>query len=83
MIWVAYGFMFEKNGVMQQSSQMAKQLYVDEDFLKTTDIHLLQGRNFSKDMQTDKYGAIIINETLMKTLGYTNAVGKKWNTAHQ
>ena len=28
-------------------------------------------------MQTDKYGAAIINETLMKQLGYTDAVGKK------
>ncbi len=60
-----HDFTFEKDGVMQ-SSEMAKQLYVDEDFLKTAGIHLLQGRNFSKDMQTDKYGAIIINETLMK-----------------
>ena len=72
-----HDFTFEKNGDMQQSSQMAKQLFVDEDFLKTMDVRLLQGRNFSKDMQQIKYGAFIINETLMKELGYTNAVGKK------
>ena len=71
------GFRFEKNGVMQTASQLANKLYVDEDFLNTMDIHLLQGRNFSKDMPTDKDDAIIINETLMKTLGYTNAVGKR------
>ena len=70
-------FAFEKNGAIQPTSQMAKQFYADEDFLATTDIQLLQGRNFSKDMQTDKYGAAIINETLMKQLGYTDAVGKK------
>ncbi len=70
-------FVFEKNGEMQPPSQLANKLYVDEDFLKTTDIHLSQGRNFSKDMPTDKDGAVIINETLMKTLGYTNATGKK------
>lgn len=72
-----HDFSFEKNGVMQTSTQMAKQLYIDEDFLKTMNIHLLQGRNFSADMQTDKYGAVIINETLMKELGYKNAIGKK------
>lgn len=72
-----HDFAFEKNGVMQSSSTMAKQLYVDDDFLKTMNIQLLQGRNFSKDMQTDQYGAMLINETLMKQLGYTNAVGKK------
>ncbi|MEP6684613.1 MAG: FtsX-like permease family protein, partial [Parafilimonas sp.] len=72
-----HDFSFEKNGAMQQTMQMAKQLYVDEDFLKTMDIHLLQGRNFSKEMPTDKSGAVIINETLMKELQYKNAVGKK------
>ena len=71
------GFRFEKNGEISLSSQLANKLYVDEDFLKTTDIQLLQGRNFSKDISTDKDNAVIINETLMKTLGYTNAIGKK------
>lgn len=72
-----HDFAFEKNGVMQESNQMAKQIFVDEDFLKTMNIQLLQGRSFSKDMQTDQSGAIIINETLMKEIGYKNAVGKK------
>ncbi len=71
------GFRFEKNGEIDPSSQIANKLYVDEDFLKTTDIQLLQGRNFSKDITTDKDDAVIINETLMKTLGWKNAVGKK------
>ncbi len=71
------GFVFEKNGAMQPTAQLANKLYVDEDFLKTTGIGLLQGRNFSKEMTTDKDDAVIINETLMKTLGYTNAIGKK------
>jgi putative ABC transport system permease protein len=70
-------FKFEKNGEAQPSQQLSNKLYVDEDFLQTAGIQLLQGRNFSKDMPTDKDGAVLINETLMKTLGYTNAVGKK------
>jgi len=70
-------FLFQKNGELGSSSQLANKLYVDEDFLETTDIALLQGRNFSKEMPTDKDNAIIINETLMKTLGYTNAIGKE------
>ncbi|THU38213.1 FtsX-like permease family protein [Niastella caeni] len=71
------GFRFERNGEINSSSQLANKLYVDEDFIKTMDIHLLQGRNFSKDISTDKEDAVLINETLMKTLGYTNAIGKK------
>jgi putative ABC transport system permease protein len=72
-----HDFAFEKNGAIQSSSTMAKQLLIDDDFLKTMNIRLLQGRNFSKNMQTDAGGAMIINETLMKELGYENAVGKK------
>jgi putative ABC transport system permease protein len=70
-------FLFEKNGAMPATSTLANKLFVDEDFLATTGISLLQGRNFSADMPTDKDDAVIINETLMKTLGYTNAIGKK------
>lgn len=71
------GFIFERNGDMDHTAQLANKLYADEDFFKTMDVHLLQGRNFSKDMSTDKDNAVVINETLMKTLGYTNAIGKK------
>lgn len=70
-------FKFIKNGETKPTPQLANKLYVDEDFLKTTGIQLLQGRNFSKDMSTDKNDAVIINETMMQTLGYTNAIGKK------
>src|SRR4051812_28607412 len=56
---------------------MSQELQVDEDFMKTMDLQLLQGRNFSKDITTDKNGSIIINETLMKTLGWKEAIGKK------
>ena len=43
-----HGFLFEKNGEMQTSSQMAKQLYVDEDFLKTTGCAFAAGKKFFK-----------------------------------
>lgn len=70
-------FVFEKNGDMQSTPQLANKLYVDEDFLNTAGISLLLGRSFSKNMPTDKTDAVIINETLMNTLGYTDAIGKK------
>ncbi len=50
---------------------------IDEDFLKVYSIHLIEGRNFSKDMPTDKDDAIIINESAMKDMGWSTAVGKK------
>ena len=42
---------------------------VDPDFIPTMDIGMLDGRNFSWEIEGDKKGAIIINETFAKELG--------------
>jgi putative ABC transport system permease protein len=51
--------------------------HVDYDYLRTLGIHLLKGRNFSKDFPTDS-SAIVINEAAVQQLGWINdnAVGK-------
>ncbi|WP_339925262.1 ABC transporter permease [uncultured Cyclobacterium sp.] len=74
-----FSFFFEVNGIMQTTATMANFLYIDEDFLPTNGMKLLQGRNFSPDRPTDSEGTVIINETLMKSLGYKDAIGKKIN----
>jgi len=52
--------------------------YIGNDYLQTLGIQLLRGRSFSKDFTADS-GALVLNETAVKKLGYTlnNAVGKK------
>ncbi len=72
-----YGFNFEVDGKIQETEQVSTYLHVDEDFLPTNGMELAQGRNFSKDMPTDKDVAVIINETQMKSLGYSDAIGKR------
>ena len=49
-------------------------------FLKTLDIKLLEGRDFSRDISTDRR-AVIINQALMKELGWRSANNKvvDWN----
>src|SRR5689334_8424878 len=51
--------------------------HVDYDYLRTLGIHILRGRNFSKDYSMDSAG-ILINEAAVRELGWTNdnAVGK-------
>ncbi len=72
------GYRFENvNGGFATATVMAQELMTDEDYLPTMDIRLLQGRNFSAKTPTDQYGAALINETLMKKLGWKNAVGKR------
>jgi putative ABC transport system permease protein len=51
-------------------SQSATQLTVDYDYVKTLDLQLVAGRDFSRSMSTDKDHAWIINETAVKQLGF-------------
>ncbi len=52
---------------------------VDYDFIKTYDIQLISGRNFSREFGTDDTAAFIINEAAVKQLGWTpfEAINKK------
>lgn len=59
-----------KQGVMTQNWE------IDYDYLKTFDMKLAQGRNFSKEFGTDSMG-VIINETAAKNFGFgENAINK-------
>ncbi len=41
------------------------------------DIKLLKGRNFSRDISSDRAEAILINETAVRTFGWDEPLGKK------
>ena len=48
---------------------------VDENYIPTLDMHIIKGRNFSKDFLTDSTG-IIINEAAAKLLGFKDPLNK-------
>jgi putative ABC transport system permease protein len=51
---------------------------VDDTYIKTLGMKLVEGRNFSYDMSDDTAGkSIIINQTLAKKLNLKNPVGKR------
>jgi putative ABC transport system permease protein len=52
--------------------------YIENDYIKTLGIQVLQGRGFSKAFTADS-DALVLNETAVQKLGYTigNAVGRK------
>jgi putative ABC transport system permease protein len=63
----------------ERKSQRAIQILIDHDYIKTLGLELLAGRDFSKEMKTDKDQAFIINETAVKELGFgtpESALGK-------
>jgi putative ABC transport system permease protein len=60
-------------------------LMVDYDYIKTLDLEMLAGRNFSEDIRTDKDYAFILNETAVNALGFdtpNKALGQalEWNS---
>ncbi len=52
------------------------------DFVKTMNLQLMEGRDFSKDFASDTAG-YLINESALKIIGYKNPIGKPltfWGT---
>ncbi|WP_089914130.1 ABC transporter permease [Chitinophaga rupis] len=49
---------------------------VDESYLQTLKIPLLQGRNFSADFPSDSVNSVLVNETFVKKAGWKNPVGR-------
>ena len=56
---------------------------VDENFLNTLGIKLIEGRGFSKEFLSDAENAVIINETAVKQIGWKEPIGKKINEEHR
>lgn len=48
---------------------------VDQDFVQTLGLKIIEGRDFSWDIRTDEYGAMIINETAVKEFELTQPIG--------
>lgn len=73
-----HGFFFEQpDGSISATSLIARNYMIDADYLKTLGITMAQGRNFSDTGESDLRHAVLINETLAKTLHWDQAIGKR------
>ncbi len=71
-------YYFEKpDGSISTNSTVVQELVVNASFVPTMDIKMKLGDNFSENKPTDLTDAAIINETLMKELGFANPIGKR------
>jgi len=71
------GMIFEQNGVMTAGSQVVQKFAVDADYLNTLQIKLLEGRSFSDSSPGDATGAVLVNEALVKKMGWQSPIGKR------
>jgi len=65
------GFTEDVNGVEKSFRAIA----VDPDFISTIGLKIIEGRDFSRDMETDKRKTVILNETAAKYLDTTPVLG--------
>jgi len=74
---------FRPEGFPEDKWQFYPALVVQYDFLKTFGIKLLAGRDYSRDMKTDPEKGMLINEAMVKHLGWESneaALGKKFRS---
>ncbi|KPL06272.1 hypothetical protein AMJ86_09050, partial [bacterium SM23_57] len=64
-------------GMSEDNEWAIAALSVDDDYLETLGAELIQGRNFSPDITTDKESAIIINQTAAAQLQWEDPIGKE------
>jgi len=70
---------FYPEGFSSDQSVLMQRFEIDENFMNTYGIELVNGRNFSKEITTDENDAIWINETAAKQFEWESPVGKKIN----
>lgn len=52
-------------------------IYVDHDYVKTLEIELANGRDFSKNISSDAEGALLMNQAMVDRLGWEDGVGEQ------
>jgi putative ABC transport system permease protein len=66
-------------GMSENNSEMINWISVDHDFLKTLNIELVEGRDFSNEITSDTKNAYILNESAVKEIGWNSSLGKQFD----
>ncbi|MBD0256216.1 MAG: ABC transporter permease [Cytophagales bacterium] len=63
-------------GKSSQTDYITSVMTVDESFIPTMGMEVVEGRNFSPNFPADSAAAMIINQEMARLLGWTQPVGK-------
>ena len=74
-----YSFeVFPKEGVQKGKGISMKSLGMDEDFIKTFDLRVVEGRGFSANIPSDQNEAFLVNKEAVEALGWgDNTIGQE------
>ena len=63
-------------GSSEEDNYITSVMFVDANLIPSMNMQILQGRNFSDDIQTDSASAMLINEALAAMLEWEDPVGR-------
>jgi putative ABC transport system permease protein len=63
-------------GFTNEEGTLMKAIRADEDYLATLGMELAAGRDFSREMSTDKQRAFLVNEVAVRQFGWEDPVGR-------
>jgi len=81
-----YTYQIAPEGFGEQEAYSIAKMFVAHDFLKTMNIELLAGRDFSRDFSTDTQQALIINKSMVNSMEWgspEDAIGKSFRMDDQ
>lgn len=52
-------------------------LFVGDDYVKTMQLELVAGRDFDKNQPSDRTTGVLVNEAMVKAMGWDEAIGKR------
>jgi putative ABC transport system permease protein len=70
------GDAFRREGAPSREQHIISNGWVDHNYPEVLGLQLVEGRFFSRDFATDSL-AVLLNETAVRTMGYTDPVGRR------
>lgn len=63
----------------EMTDKVFQAIYVDQHYFDALQIKIVQGRGFLENIGRDTADAIIVNETMVKAMGWDDPIGKKFS----
>jgi putative ABC transport system permease protein len=73
----------EVNSEGKKKGRLCNAFLIDPQFLPMMHIVLAEGRNFSDSMPTDRTDNYIVNQTFVRTMGWTSGLGQTINSENR
>ncbi len=68
---------YEIEGSAEGRKKTFQIIQADQEFIRTYDLKIAAGRDFSREYTTDRTRSVLINETAARELGWDSPVGKR------